>query len=289
MNSSHGWFEDVMGSYNYLMELRDVRVDSWPLMSSIWPSLLICGAYVYVVKYLGPRFMENREPFAIKEILIVYNLLQTIFSLWMFKESWSFFVSGAYSWHCEPVDYSDKPESLRVLSLCWWYFFSKFIDQLDTIFFIARKKFSQVSTLHVIHHGTLPFLTWWGPRFMGGGQTIFAPFLNSGVHTVMYLYYLLSALGPEVQKYLWWKKYLTGLQLVQFVMVFLHAIQPIFFECDYPRAASILFAVTGLQYFILFTVFYQKTYKKTAVTRRKANDGSSVEDSSGALEKNKKN
>ena len=105
----------------------------------------------------------------------------------------------------------------------------------------------------------------------------------------MYLYYLLSALGPKAQKYLWWKRYITTLQLVQFVMVFFHAIQPIFFECDYPRAASILFAVTGLQYFILFTVFYKKTYKKTAVTRRKANDGDSVEDSSGALEKNKKN
>lgn len=289
MNSSTGWLEDVMGSYYNLMDLRDVRVDSWPLMSSIWPSLLICGAYFYLVKDLGPRIMENREPFAIKQILIVYNLFQTIFSLWMFKESWSFFVSGAYSWHCEPVDYSNKPDSLRVLSLCWWYFFSKFIDQLDTIFFIARKKFSQVSTLHVIHHGTLPFLTWWGPRFMGGGQTVFAPFLNSGVHTVMYLYYLLSSLGPEVQKYLWWKKYLTGLQLVQFVMVFFHALQPIFFECDYPRAASILFAVTGLQYFILFTVFYKKTYNKTAVTSRKANGEDDGEVSSGELEKQKKN
>ena len=38
-------------SYNYLMEdLRDPRVDSWPLMASIWPTTLICIIYVYVVK-----------------------------------------------------------------------------------------------------------------------------------------------------------------------------------------------------------------------------------------------
>jgi elongation of very long chain fatty acids protein 7 len=30
----------------------------------------------------------------------------------------------------------------------------------------------------------------------------------------MYSYYLLAALGPEVQKYLWWKKHITTLQMV---------------------------------------------------------------------------
>merc|ERR1712025_700138 len=52
------------------------------------------------------------------------------------------------------------------------------------------------------------------------------------------------------------------IQLVQFVLVFFHAIQPIFFECQFPRAASLMFAGTGLQYFILFMMFYKKTYSK---------------------------
>lgn len=30
----------------------------------------------------------------------------------------------------------------------------------------------------------------------------------------MYSYYFLSALGPHMQKYLWWKKYLTRMQIV---------------------------------------------------------------------------
>ena len=37
---------------------------------------------------------------------------------------------------------------------------------------------------------------------------------NSFVHISMYTYYCLAALGPHMQKYLWWKKYLTTLQLV---------------------------------------------------------------------------
>ena len=148
-------------------------------------------------------------------------------------------------------------------------------------------------------------------RFVGGGQAAFGPFLNSGekenchsshgrvssgIHTLMYFYYLCAALGPWMQPYLWWKKYLTTLQvtsslafaqksfltlsqLVQFVMVFFHAMQPIFFQCDFPLAArffpsilssrcfmkhlhfSLMFCGTGLQYFILFSAFYKKTYR----------------------------
>lgn len=33
----------------------------------------------------------------------------------------------------------------------------------------------------------------------------------------MYAYYLLSALGPQIQKYLWWKKYITTMQMVRII------------------------------------------------------------------------
>lgn len=42
----------------------------------------------------------------------------------------------------------------------------------------------------------------------------FHPLLNTGVHMFIYLYYALSALGSKLQSFLWWKKYLTVLQLV---------------------------------------------------------------------------
>jgi len=41
-----------------------------------------------------------------------------------------------------------------------------------------------------------------------------AALINSSVHVLMYTYYGLSALGPHMQEYLWWKKYLTRIQLV---------------------------------------------------------------------------
>merc|ERR1712156_917311 len=87
---------------------------------------------------------------------------QVLFSLWMFMEGWGFYISGNYSWHCEPVDYSESPVARRALNLAWWYYFSKFIDLFDSVFFVLKKKFAHLSPLHVIHHSTLPFLCWWG-------------------------------------------------------------------------------------------------------------------------------
>lgn len=45
-------------------------------------------------------------------------------------------------------------------------------------------------------------------------SAFFIGLLNTFVHIVMYSYYGLAALGPHMQKYLWWKRYLTSLQLV---------------------------------------------------------------------------
>ena len=44
--------------------------------------------------------MKNREAYDIKNIMIVYNLFQTIFSFWIFQKAARFWLSGnkaAYS------------------------------------------------------------------------------------------------------------------------------------------------------------------------------------------------
>lgn len=56
---------------------------------------------------------------------------------------------------------------------CWWYYFSKFTEFFDTIFFVMRKRYDQVSTLHVIHHGIMPVSVWWGVKFTPGTLTLF--------------------------------------------------------------------------------------------------------------------
>lgn len=78
----------------------------------------------------------------------------------------------------------------------------------------------------------------------------------------MYSYYMLAAMGPKVQKYLWWKKYLTLIQMVQFVLVMLHAFQLLFKnDCDYPIYFAYFIGAHAVLFYFLFSNFYKEAYK----------------------------
>ncbi len=55
-------------------------------------------------------------------------------------------------------------QATYALHMAWWFYFSKFIDFADSIFFVLRKKTNQLSTLHIIHHSTMPIFSWFGPK-----------------------------------------------------------------------------------------------------------------------------
>ncbi|KAJ8920046.1 hypothetical protein NQ315_011696 [Exocentrus adspersus] len=253
----------IIDGYHDLMDNKsDPRVNDWFLMSSPFPTMAICLTYVYIVKVLGPKLMENRKPFELKNVLIVYNLFQVVFSTWLFYESCVAGWLNHYSFKCQPVDYSTTPLAMRMARGCWWYYFSKFTEFFDTFFFVLRKKNNHVSTLHVIHHGIMPMSVWFGVKFTPGGHSSFFGFLNTFVHIIMYSYYLLAALGPQYQKYLWWKKYLTTIQMIQFVLVMLHAFQLLFIDCNYPKAFVWWIGMHAVMFYFLFSNFYKETYSQ---------------------------
>jgi len=66
--------------------VSDPRTSNWPLMASPFPTLFMVVGYLYTVLILGPTFMDNRKPFKLREILIVYNAAQVIYSAAMFYE-----------------------------------------------------------------------------------------------------------------------------------------------------------------------------------------------------------
>ncbi|GLH15860.1 Elongation of very long chain fatty acids protein AAEL008004 [Gryllus bimaculatus] len=277
-------FRQLLDDFHDLMDRNgDPRTKDWPLMSSPFPTAAICLSYVYLVKVLGPRIMENRKPLELKNVLVFYNLFQSRRRVlrWptefhstgdvtvakrtlslnsafargssAFGISMSGWVTGHYNFRCQPVDYSNHPKTLR-------------------FFFILRKKNSHVSTLHVIHHGIMPMSVWFGVKFTPGGHSTFFGLVNTFVHIVMYTYYLLSAMGPQYQKYLWWKKYLTTFQMVQFVAIMVHAFQLLFIDCNYPRAFVWWIGLHAVMFYFLFSDFYKQAYTKS-VSKQKGVKG----------------
>ena len=131
---------------------------------------------------------------------------------------------------------------------------------MDTIFFILRKKSSQLTFLHVYHHSTM-FLFWWvGAKFVPGGSALSGAMVNCFVHVIMYSYYGFAAFGPKVQRFLWWKKYLTILQLIQFLTGVVLGLNAIITGCQFTRWMQYVFVGYAFSFLILFGKFYKQEY-----------------------------
>jgi len=162
-----------------------------------------------------------------------------------------------------------------ILQSSYIYFISKFVEFIDTLCFVARKKFSHVSFLHVVHHGILPMSVWPGARWVPGGHSTFFGLCNTFVHFFMYFYYMMAAMGPQYQKYIWWKRHMTNLQMIQFVAIFIHGSQLLITnDCNYPTAFGYFIAAHAVLFFVLFAQFYIREYLdrgKLKHTKEKSN------------------
>nr|XP_020671317.1 elongation of very long chain fatty acids protein 4-like [Pogona vitticeps] len=245
--------------YYWAIENGDPRTDPWPLVYSPVPVILIFILYLIIVA-VGPRIMQQRKPLRLKGFLAIYNLSVVLLSVYMFYEFLMTSLLANYSYLCQPVDYSWSDLGMRMAGVCWWFFFSKVIELLDKVFFILRKKNDQVTFLHVYHHGTMLFNWWAGVKYVPGGQAFFIGMVNSFVHIFVYLYYGLASLGPKVQSYLWWKRYLTLLQLFQFMAIAVHSSYNLFSECQFPDGFNLAVFIYILSLIVLFLNFYYRTY-----------------------------
>ncbi|XP_033609857.1 elongation of very long chain fatty acids protein 1-like [Cryptotermes secundus] len=237
-------------------------VDTWFLMGSPAPILCIVASYLYFVLKLGPKLMASRKPLNMKPFLLAYNFSIAVLSLYVAV----MIAAGGLVSHlivegCNPKQRSSE-HTYKVHLCSWWYLMSKVVELTDTVVFVLRKKERQVSFLHVYHHASQVLFTWAYLKYLPGEQAILAGFINSAVHVVMYFYYMVAAMGPQYQKYLWWKKYMTWIQLGQFVLILGYLIFTLASDCHLPRQLSILFSINTCILLGLFTNFYLQTYKK---------------------------
>ena len=246
-------------------EQRDRRSDQYILLMNPMWTILASLCYVVFVTLMGPWLMRDRKPFSLKRTMMAYNLLQVIISTYLVVEGWNAGWGHHYSWICQNVESGTEPGStaMRMVSVSYVYLVNKYIELSDTLFFVLRKKNSQISLLHVYHHAIMPIYAWIQVRFLPGGHEIFVGLMNSFVHMVMYSYYLLSAFGPHMQPYLWWKRYLTQLQLIQFTVAIIRTLLIVtrMVDCGYPWLncfGTLIFIEAPFLY--LFLDFYRKSY-----------------------------
>jgi len=231
----------------------------------------MCAVYFLSI-YMLQSFMKNRKPMDLRFLVAVHSGLLTavstvLFTLFAIILSDKARAYSPFDMVCSPAVHSDK----RLQFLYYANYLVKWYELSDTVILALRKR--DIIFLHQYHHAATLALCW---IQMDQHSTVqWVPIsINLLVHMFMYYYYMLAALRIRV----WWKKYLTQLQITQFVIdiaacVYASWHEPVLsglgISAYFPKAAecngTLTGALTGVgiifSYLLLFLVFYADTYR----------------------------
>ncbi|KAL7035531.1 hypothetical protein ACKWTF_008430 [Chironomus riparius] len=223
--------------------------------------MIIVFSYIILLKY-GPSFMNDRAAYNVKFPMLIYNIFQVTANC--IGASYCFyycFIRTKYDIMCEPYIRGVDEISIAKRNLGYIYFMSKFWDLIDTVFIILKKNHRQLSLLHCYHHLMMATGGYFIMKWFSGGPFVILGFLNSSVHAIMYFYYLLSTFRSDVRTSIKWKKHITQLQMLQFIIVIISFLIPIFSkDCEFSKAMSLFMASQTSLILYLFARFYVKAY-----------------------------
>ncbi|KAJ1895056.1 hypothetical protein LPJ66_004819 [Kickxella alabastrina] len=189
--------------------------------------------------------------------IVLHNLALAGFSYWCATNYTAAFAKtvGEEGLRCA---YCDTNHTIwnNMFKFNYLFYLSKYYELIDTFIILAKgRKATFLQTYH--HAGAIA--TMWVGCYFGSPQLIFYVVENSIIHTLMYTYFALTAMGYSPPG----KKYLTHLQIFQFliglVFIALYITLP---GCLTPLQRNLLFVM--LSYLIpliyLFVDFSMKTY-----------------------------
>lgn len=75
-----------------------------------------------------------------------------------------------FSFGCRYTPGRDRYLAVLVWQGSYLYMIAKLLDLLDTIFFVLRKKDSQISFLHIYHHTVTFTFSWYYLKYLPGKE-----------------------------------------------------------------------------------------------------------------------
>ena len=156
---------------------------------------------------VSKKELQTIHPNIVHNFSLVHNLFLQLFSLYTFINLLNVFIHNAV--YAGPQYYFNIPGVENVL---FWFYLSKYYEFIDTFILYAKKR--EPIFLQKFHHMGATFI--WHLGYVYKLDAIFfASLLNSGVHSIMYLYYFCSMypiIGHKIRKY---KTYITSVQIAQ--------------------------------------------------------------------------
>jgi hypothetical protein len=229
-------------------------------MTNLYAMMTMCVLYL-LFTFLGRRYMEDRKPYNLRGPLAAWNLFLAVFSfVGMLKTAPHLIMllrrHSLYFGVCH-----DAWEAYGTGASGFWtvlFIHSKLPEMLDTAFIVLRKK--PLMFLHWYHHVTVYAFCWHALATQSSAGLWFIS-MNYTVHSVMYFYYFLTALGFRPP----WAPAITIMQLAQMVggtwilaLVAYYASHGL--PCDVRRTSLLFGAAIYVSYGVLFAKLFGERY-----------------------------
>ncbi|KAJ3643273.1 hypothetical protein Zmor_025996 [Zophobas morio] len=238
-------------------DAADFRIESYYLMESPIQPALVTIAYLALVLKIVPFFMRKKSPFELKAVMVLYNSSQIVINTYYVLMGLHIYTASNIL--CAYTDISGSPDLPYAVTGHYHYLMIKILDFVETIIFVLRKKNNQVTFLHLFHHSGVFWLSWICFKYSPGGHPYLCSVINSFVHIFMYSYYLVT-LWIDV-KAIWWKHYMTMLQIVsQCLITLLFSVALLNPYCSYPKWVLVVNVAVLATILYLFFTFYNVSY-----------------------------
>jgi elongation of very long chain fatty acids protein 4 len=238
-----------------LYEEADTVPYSDPFKNVWWSGPIIFSVLYLCTVHFGQKWMKNREEFHIKPFIFTYNLYQCVLNIWCVYAM----VHEVYSNPHFTGMWGNLPQhskgGFRISYLVWIHYNNKYVELLDTLWMILRKKNNQISFLHCYHHVLLIWSWFLVCKVESGGDSYFGATVNSFIHIIMYGYYTLALLNIPCP----WKKWITNCQMLQFALCLSHSAY-VLYKGNSPMILPLAQAFVMINMLVLFGHFYKKSY-----------------------------
>ncbi|WRT66031.1 uncharacterized protein IL334_002982 [Kwoniella shivajii] len=267
------------------------------------------GTYLLVI-FGGRELMKHRQPFKLTGPFRFHNVYLTLGSglllALMLEELVPMILKHGFFWTiCNSSAFTPRLVTYYMIN-----YYIKYVELIDTVFLVLKKK--PLAFLHVFHHAATAILCYTQLEGETSVQWVVIT-LNLLVHVIMYYYYYATAGGAKI----WWKKYLTSMQITQFIIDlfivyfastflfsyrfghnqypnFIFPISPSTYnhfatkytpfptvgDCAGSEGAALFGCGLLTSYLFLFIAFYRATYKKGGKGKGKVNGTADVRGSS---------
>lgn len=249
-------------SYIFNFESDFIHQETRTWMTENWTKgFYYVGVYMVLI-FGGQHLMQSRPRFELRGVLSVWNTALATFSIMGACRTVPEFLHtltnhGLYHSVCIPSFIEqDKVSGFWT----WMFVLSKLPELGDTIFIVLRKQ--PLIFLHWYHHITVLLYSWFSYTEYTASARWFIV-MNYCVHSVMYTYYALRAMGYSPPRQI--AMFITSLQLLQMVVgcainIWAHQLLQAQAECHISPFNIKLSIAMYFSYFVLFARFFHKAY-----------------------------